>query len=218
MSSLPSRTSDTPILLATTNPAKERTFRWLLEGLPLSPVTPARLGLDADPKEEGDSHEAIARLKAQEWSAAGGSVLAIASDGGLVIPALGARWESRYTHRFAGPAADDAERTRRLLELMHPHSGTAREASWVEALAIADRGRVLVSWELQGGTGVIAESPAAEPAIPGFWAFSVWYFPQFGKSYNQLAPQEREALDDHWVRLRPMVQHFFRQKFPQLAR
>jgi len=210
-------TSDPPILLATTNPAKERTFRWLLEGLLLSPVTPARLGLDSDPKEEGDSHEAIARLKAQEWSAAGGSVLAIASDGGLVIPALGARWESRYTHRFAGPAADDAERTRRLLELMHPHSGTAREASWVEALAIADRGLVLASWELSGSTGVIAESPVDQPSIPGFWAFSVWYFPRLGKGYNQLSPEERESLDDHWTRLRPMVQRFLRQEFPLLA-
>jgi inosine/xanthosine triphosphate pyrophosphatase family protein len=205
----PQRTaSRPPILLATTNLAKERTFRWLLEGLPLSPVTPGQLGLDSAPEEEGDTHEAIARLKAQQWSAAGGSVLAIASDGGLVIPALGGRWESRFTHRFAGPAADDAERVRRLLELLRPYQGAAREASWVEALAIADRGEVLASWELRGSTGVISEAPADEPLIPGFWAFSVWHFPQLGKSYNQLTPQEREALDDHWTRLRPMVQRF----------
>lgn len=197
----------TPILLATTNPAKERTFRWLLEGLLFSPVTPGQLGLDSVPEEQGDTHEAIARGKAAASSQAA-SVLAIASDGGLVIPALGARWESRFTHRFAGPAADDMERVRRLLELMRPYEGAAREASWVEALAIADQGEVLASWELRGGTGIIAESPADAPAIPGFWAFSLWFFPQLGKSYNQLALQEREALDDHWVRLRPMVQRF----------
>jgi XTP/dITP diphosphohydrolase len=204
----PQRTaSKPPILLATTNPAKLRMFHWLLEGLPLSPVTPGQLGLDSVPEEEGDTHEAIARLKAQEWSRAG-SVLTIASDGGLVIPALGAHWESRFTHRFAGPTADDAERVRRLLELMRPYEGAAREASWVEALAIADRGRVLASWEVPGGAGVIAESPADDPMIPGFWAFSVCFFPQWGKSYNQLTPQELEALDNHWTRLRPMVQRF----------
>jgi hypothetical protein len=91
---------------------------------------------------------------------------------------------------------------------MRPYRGLAREASWVEALAIADRGQVLASWELRGGPGVIAESPDDSPLVPGFWAFSVWFFPQFGKSYNQLTPQEREALDDHWTRLRPMVRRF----------
>ena len=202
----------TPILLATTNPAKERTFRWLLDGLPLSPMTPAELAFEDVPQEEGETHEAIARSKAELWSLAG-STLAIASDGGLVLPALGGRWESRYTHRFAGPAADDAERLSRLLELMRPFQGADREASWREAVAIAHRGRILVSWELKGGTGIIADSPADPYQVPGFWAFSVWYFPQFGKTYPELSPGERESLDDHWTRLRQLVQRYFRCHF-----
>ena len=115
----------TPILLATTNPAKERTFRWLLDGLPLSPMTPAELAFEDVPQEEGETHEAIARSKAELWSLAG-STLAIASDGGLVLPALGGRWESRYTHRFAGPATDDAERLSRLLDA---HAALPRRGS-----------------------------------------------------------------------------------------
>jgi XTP/dITP diphosphohydrolase len=206
--SLPLKQS-TPILLATGNPAKQQTLRWLLEGLPLAPVTPQELGLESVPEEEGETHEAIARLKVQEWSEAA-SMLAIASDGGLVIPALGKNWESRFTHRFAGPAADDAERLRRLLELMQPYQGQQREASWVEALAIADQGRVLASWELKGSTGVIAESPGDSPPVPGFWVFSVWQFPQLRKTYNQLSPSEKEALDDHWTHLRQLVQDFFK--------
>jgi XTP/dITP diphosphohydrolase len=199
----------TPILLATGNPAKQQALRWLLEGLPLSPVTPRALGLELEPEEEGETHEAIASLKAQEWSRAA-SMLAIASDGGLLVPVLGQRWESRFTHRFAGPAADDAERLRRLLELMQPYRGQQREASWIEALAIADRGQTLASWELKGSAGVIAESPGDGPQVPGFWVFSVWQFPQLGKTYNQLSPQEKEALDDHWTRLRQLVQDFFK--------
>lgn len=206
---MPNLTTDsTPILLATTNPAKQQKLRWLVQGLPLAPVTPKELGLNSAPEEEGETHETIARLKAQQWSEAG-NMLAIASDGGLVIPALGGRWESRFTHRFAGPAADDSERLRRLLELLHPYQGAARQASWLEALAIADRGRVLASWELQGGKGVIAEGPGASPRVPGFWVFSVWYFPEFGKTYNQLAPEELASMDDHWTRLRQLVQRFF---------
>jgi inosine/xanthosine triphosphate pyrophosphatase family protein len=200
------------ILLATGNPAKQQALRRLLEGLPLHLVTPAELGLHSVPDEDGETHEAIARQKARDWSLAG-NTLAIATDGGLVIPVLGGRWESRFTHRFAGPAASDDERLQRLLELLRPHSGAERAASWVEALAVADRGRVLASWELTGGTGVIADAPGDSPPVPGFWVFSVWYFPQFGKSYNQLTPQELESLDDHWTRLRHLVQEFFQREF-----
>ncbi len=146
----------TPILLATGNRDKQEEFRRLLHGLPFAPVTPAEAGLSGIPGEDGETHEDIARDKAAQWSAAA-SMLAIASDGGLVIPALGPRWESRYTHRFAGPAADNDGRLARLLELMRPFHGEDRRASWVEALAIAHRGRILASWELDGSIGYLDE-------------------------------------------------------------
>ena len=195
-----------PILLATGNPDKQAEFRRLLHGLPFAPVTPADAGLSGVPEEEGDTHEAIARDKAAQWSKAA-SMLAIASDGGLVIPALRLRWESRYTHRFAGPAADNDERLSRLLELMRPFHGEDRRASWVEALAIADRGRVLASWELYGGGGYLDEQPPAGP-LPEFWVFSVWRFPRFGATYSQLTGAQRESIDDHWGRLRRLVRRF----------
>ena len=196
----------TPILLATGNRDKQTEFRRLLNGLLFTPVTPAEAGLNGVPDEEGDTHEAIARDKAAQWSKTA-SMLAIASDGGLVIPALGPRWESRYTHRFAGPAADNDERLRRLLELMRPHHGEDRRASWVEALAIAHSGRILVSWELSGGVGYLDEQPPIGP-LPEFWAFSVWRFPRFGATYGQLTDAQRESIDDHWGRLRRLVRRY----------
>lgn len=198
----------TRILLATGNPAKQQTLRWLLEGLPLQPVTPRELGLHSVPEEDGDTHEAIARLKARDWSRAA-DMLVIASDGGLVVPALGGNWESRFTHRFAGMEADDDERTRQLLEMMSPFRGDERRASWVEAVAVADRGEVLASWELAGSTGIIQESPGNAPQVPGFWVFSLWYFPEQDKTYNELTPLEKDSLDDHWTRLKELVQQFF---------
>ena len=209
--------NQTPILLATSNPAKQQSFRWLLDGLPLSLVTPQQLGLASVPEEAGDTHHAVARLKAQQWSQAGSqgdSILAIASDGGLLVPALGSDWASLYTHRFAGDTATDAERVNRLLELLKPYRGADRQASWVESLAMAHRGRVLVSWEVRGATGVISEKPHGEgPEALGFWAFSVWEFPQLRKSFHQLSLQERDLLDDHWVRLRRLVRRFFQSHF-----
>lgn len=197
----------TPILLATGNLDKQEQFRQILDGLPFLPVTPSEAGLEGPSGEFGDTHEAIARDKAVRWSAAS-SMLAIASDGGLVIPALGPRWESRYTRRFAGPAADNNERLSRLLELMRPYAGEDRRASWVEALAIAHNGRVLVSWELTGGVGYLDERPPDSP-LPEFWVFSVWRFPRYGATYNRLTAAQRESIDDHWGRLRRLAHRFF---------
>ena len=74
---------------------------------------------------------------------------------------------------------------------------------------MADQERVLASWELQGATGIIADRPVGSPPASGFWAFSVWYFPELGKTYNELSLPEREKLGDHWVRLRQLVHGFF---------
>ena len=201
----------TPILLATGNPDKQAEFHRLLDGLPFAPVTPAERGISGVPDEEGDTHEAIARDKAAQWSSAA-SMLAIASDGGLVVPALGPRWESRYTHRFAGPAAGNDERLARLLELMRPYHGEDRRASWIEALSIADRGRALVSWELSGGTGYLDEHPPAGP-LPEFWVFSVWRFPQFGKTYTHLTAAERDSVGGHWDRLGRLLRRYLTSVF-----
>ncbi len=199
-------TQPVPILLATGNRDKQAEFRRLLDGLSFTSVSPADAGLTGVPEEEGDNHEDIARDKAVQWSKAA-SMLAIASDGGLAIPALGPRWESRYTRRFAGPAADNGERLSRMLELMRPYQGQDRSASWVEAVAIAHCGRVLVSWELRGGVGYLDEQPPDGP-LPEFWVFSVWRFPQFGAVYPELTEAQRESIDDHWSRLRRLVRRF----------
>ena len=201
----------TPILLATGNGDKQRAFRSLLADLPLCPVTPNELGISASPDEDGETHEAIAREKAVRWSEAG-SMLAIASDGGLVIPALGPAWESRYTRRFAGPAVNDLQRVDRLLEIMEPFTGTDRNASWAEAVAVAYKGRPLVSWELLGANGEIAQTREPGP-VPEFWAFTIWTFPDYGKTYNQLTFEERESLNDHWTRLGHLVRRFFQSIF-----
>ena len=200
------------LLLATSNPAKQRRLGWLLEGLALTPVTLDALRLAGrEPEEEGATHEENARIKAEFWSRLWDGT-AISSDGGLVIPVLGNRWTSLRTHRFAGVAAGDEMRVRRLLELMEPYYGDQRRASWVEAVAIADRGRLLGSWQVEGATGTLLKSPGSGPRVPGFWAFSIWYFPELEKTYNELDQGELKALDDHWTQLKGLVQDFFRQR------
>ncbi len=205
-----------PILLGTGNADKQDSLRRLVEDLPLLPTQPLPPDLKAAPEETGGTHEAIAGTKAIYWSQVA-STLAVASDGGLLLPALGMNWESRYTSRFAGPSANNAQRLECLLELMLPYHGDQRAASWVEAVAVADRGRLLASWQVTGAAGVIADRVAGVPPDSGFWVFSVWYFPRFGKTYDQLSPDERAGVGDHWAQLREPVQTFFRSYLERVS-
>ncbi len=199
-----------PLLLATTNPHKLDRLRWLLEGLPIEIVEPSQLSVppSAIPPEHGKSHEAIARSKAVEWSRIA-SLPAIASDGGLHIPALGDSWSSLTTGRFAGEEASNREKARDLLEMMAPFKGEARLATWVEALAVASEGRCLASWEVTGAEGALVDEVPSDVPDTGFWVFPIWHIPRFGKTYDRLDGEEMAQVDDHWAQLRDHVRSFF---------
>ena len=203
--------SNSKILLGTGNLAKQETLRWLLDGLSLRCFTPADLGLTTVPDETGSTHLEIACQKALQWSATT-SMLVIASDGGLTVPSLGDCWESRFTHRFAGQDASDEDRVKQLLELMKSFTGEDRKASWIESIAIADHTEVLTSWEITGADGLISNDPVEDTGIPGFWVFSIWFIPQFGKYYNQLTTSQKETINDHWGQLKRNVQAFFQKR------
>ena len=199
-----------PLLLATTNPHKLDKLRWLLEGLPIEIVTPSQLCVPPEmiPPEHGASHVAIARSKAVHWSRIA-SLPAIASDGGLRIPALGDSWSSLTTGRFAGEGATSQEKAHALLEAMAPFKEEARRATWVEALALASEGRCLASWEVAGAEGVLLDELPSVVPDAGFWVFPLWHIPRFGKTYDQLEDDELAQVDDHWTQLRDRIRSFF---------
>lgn len=197
------------ILLATTNLAKREKLRWLLAGLDLEPVDPEERSVQVPLEETAGSHRANAVLKAVAASHAS-STLAIASDGGLLVPALGPAWDSLRTHRFAGEAADDHTRLEELLRLMKDRGGQARRAHWVEALAVAEAGSLLAAWQEQGGSGLLLEGFDPSAIYSGFWAATIWYFPEVGKTYAQMSEQEQASIGDPWSKLKLWVQNFFR--------
>jgi inosine/xanthosine triphosphate pyrophosphatase family protein len=190
-------THASPVLLATRNPAKARRLRELCEGLGLS----VRDGTDLpDPPqidEAGATHLANAVRKAVGWSRAYGC-LSIASDGGLVIPALGNAWESTLTHRATGADVPDEERARRLLARMRELVGVRREAYWAEAIAVARGGVVVGAWEVDGLRGVIGESYRPEPGgTPGFWADALWETPN-GRKRWEIRGDQQAGESDPW--------------------
>lgn len=195
------------VLLATDNVAKQKRLSWLLEGLELQFVTPAQLPSRPGLREEGRSHRANAVRKATAWSLAFGGT-AIASDGGLVVPALGARWRSLHTQRFAGSERSDAERATALLDLVGPLAGQQRRAYWREVVAIAEAGRLLRTFQVRGGEGVIASTFARKDIRDGFWVGALLHFPSVGKPYARLTPEELRRVGDHWAALRSRVRRW----------
>ena len=75
------------LLLATTNPGKQREFRRLLEALPAEVVTPDEIGLGLDVEEPFDTYAENATAKADAYARASG-LLTLADDSGLEVAAL----------------------------------------------------------------------------------------------------------------------------------
>ena len=185
------------LLIATTNPAKAERLERLCYGLALELVDGLSLGGEPTTEEEGASHLANAVRKAVDWSRRHREV-AIASDGGLVIPTLGDGWESLLTRRATGGAVSDEEHAHRLLARMRDLSGERRAVYWAEALAVAHDGTVVGAWETNGLHGRIADEYAPRQGVSGFWVSGLWVSPD-GRRYGDLEDSELAAVGDPWA-------------------
>ena len=193
------------ILLGSTNVAKIDRLRDCLEGWSFDFITVNELSPHEPPEEGGSTHLEIAESKAVAWAQINGE-LAIASDGGIDIPALGPNWDSLLTRRAAGENATDEDRIQHLLALMeHLDSDSEREATWKEAVTIAAPNGVIRSWEVTGPTGTVRRQ-RSESRIEGFWLASLWHFTGLGKTYTELSTEELRLARDPWLRLAADVQ------------
>ncbi|MCE2469420.1 MAG: hypothetical protein J4F32_02670 [Dehalococcoidia bacterium] len=192
------------LLLATTNPAKAALLRRLCDGTGFALADASETAPPAV-AETANSHLAIAVQKAAAWSRARGC-LAVASDGGIAIPALEAvaprAWESRLTKRATGEeGVSDLQRAQRLLRLARDLRGAQRAASRVEAVAVARGGALLGAWQAAGFQGTLAED--AQPprcGTNGAWVESVLLAPD-GRRYWQLTSDDLAAYDEPWQTL-----------------
>lgn len=196
--------ADSSILLATSNPAKAQKLRRVLDGLGYTFRSPRDYRPTDEPEERGGTHREVAVAKAVFWSARIGG-LAIASDGGARIPALGGRWNSLFTRRAAGAEVDDHARADHLLGLMRGRQGAERDVIWVEGLALARAGEPLASWEVEHLLGRLVESHTPAQIVGGFWMSGLIYVPRFGKVLAQLSADQLEEADSCWNELRRLV-------------
>lgn len=181
------------IVLATTNRGKVREFCDLLALHPAfaewTLKTPGDLGVDIPPIEEtGTTFAENALLKARAVANAV-NLPALADDSGLCVDALDGA-PGLHSARWAGPNADDKERTALLLARLVAVPAARRTARFVCALALVrPSGEVLaVSGACEG---VIAAAPHG---TDGFGYDPVFLLPALGRTMAQLSPAEKNTL------------------------
>jgi XTP/dITP diphosphohydrolase len=181
------------ILLATRNRGKLREFRSLMEHGRLRLLGLEDTGILRDCPETGITFAENARQKALEYSMES-ELPVLADDSGLEVFVIGGR-PGIHSARYAGRAATDAERIRRLLAELAPIEGSRREARFVCALALARHGKVRI--EVEGECrGLIAQEPKGRN---GFGYDPIFFFPQLGKTYAELSAEEKN-LHSHRAR------------------
>jgi XTP/dITP diphosphohydrolase len=176
------------LLIATGNAGKVREYEELLNGLPVTCIGPADLGLDLEVEETGSSFEENAILKAVAFARASGK-LTLADDSGLEVDALGGK-PGVQSARYGGPGKSDADRWQLLLRELEGVPWERRTARFrcVIALATPD-GQVSTT----DGTceGMIVLSPAGHN---GFGYDPVFYLAERECTMAQLPDGEKNAI------------------------
>lgn len=192
-----------PLVAATTNAAKLASLasvvgrRQVLGPLPaaMEPTEPDHVEIAGI-----DALVGIAVAKAVLVSDALGGAWTIASDGGLLVPGLGDRWQPARTRRFAGPATTNRERAEALLALAKGLTGDQRRIGWREAVAIAKSGRVVATFTAEATPGWLIEELPADWDDDGqeFWVPRLW-------ATDPGSSPQSNAGGDHWDRLALLV-------------
>jgi XTP/dITP diphosphohydrolase len=184
------------VLIATSNPGKLRDFAGAaaahdinIAGIPgfasLPPVV-----------EDGDTFEANARKKAEEYSRAVPGELVLADDSGIEIDALGGG-PGVHSARYAADEANNAKVLRKLRNV----PTRKRTGRFVCVIAAARDGQTLETFR---GTaeGVILNVPQG---TNGFGYDPLFYFPQIKKTFAELTAEEKSKYSHRGAAFRAFL-------------
>ena len=173
----------TRLLIATTNPGKQREFRRLLADLPAELVTPDEIGLALEVDEPHDTYEANASAKAEAFARASG-LLSMADDSGIEIAALDWGPGVRSARWGGGRNAD------RVLEALGPEPD--RRARMVCAVAVARPDGPGVTVETF--SGVVGGMVAPEARGSGGFGYDPIFQLADGRTTAELPEAEKDRL------------------------
>jgi XTP/dITP diphosphohydrolase len=196
------------LLVATRNQGKLREYEQLLAGLALNLTYLTEEGVTHQVEETGKTFAENAVRKARDYARVSG-LLTLADDSGLEVDALGGE-PGIHSSRYAGPAADDEDRNRLLLEKMQGVPWERRGARFRCVIAIAEPEGDTYTAE---GTceGVIARTPQGEH---GFGYDPVFYLPEHDGTMAQLPLEVKNRLSHRAKaaqRIRPILERIMRR-------
>lgn len=177
----------TTLLLATTNPGKQRELGRLLAAVPATVVEPAQVGLALDVPEPHHTYAENATVKAEAYCRASG-LLTLADDSGLEVAALD--WGPGVrTNRYGGPGVADP--VAYLLEQLA--DATDRRARMVCCLALGiPDGSGPPRIELF--TGVVEGTVAHRSTGAGGFGFDPIFLLPSGITTAELPEEEKDRI------------------------
>jgi len=190
-----------PILvLATRNQGKVRELAEMLKDHPVEIKSLADFGPIPEVEEDGASFDDNAYKKASFTAKALGFP-AMADDSGLVVEALGGEPGVRSA-RYAGENATDQENVEKLLREMEGKSD--RRAAFECVISIAVPSGPALTYEGRC-EGEITTEPRGEG---GFGYDPVFYYPPLGKTFAELAPEEKNRVSHRGQAMAQVAREF----------
>jgi XTP/dITP diphosphohydrolase len=160
-----------------------------------------KLGVDFDAEETGDTFEANARSKAQDYAEASG-VLTLADDSGLEVDALDGA-PGVYSARYAGEHGDDEANNDLLLANLADVAPGKRAARYRIVIALTDPATmetVTVEGACEGEIGF------ERKGSNGFGYDPLFYVPQHQKSMAELTADQKDALSHRGIAARKIAE------------
>jgi len=190
------------LIAATNNAHKLTEIRAILAGADVELLSMRDAGLEMEIEETGSTFEENAMIKAKAVYAATG-IAAIGDDSGLEIDALNGA-PGVYSARYAGENATDLDRIHKVWRELESVPEENLGAQFVCTIAcVLDeetsfvvrgicRGRIIRECRGEGGFGY-------DPCF---------YVPKLGKTYSELAPEEKNAISHRGNALKKFVGEF----------
>lgn len=175
------------LLVATTNPGKQREFRRLLAHLPADVVTPDELGLGLDVEEPYDTYAENATVKADAYARASG-LLTLADDSGLEVAALGGGPGVR-TGRWGQRDGRDPDR---MIEVVAGADDRGARMVCVLAIGVPSGGDAAPSVELF--EGVVSGSIAAARRGSGGFGYDPVFELAEGRTTAELPEADKDLV------------------------
>jgi XTP/dITP diphosphohydrolase len=184
------------VYCATGNPGKLREFQLAAGQGGVQVETVPGLADMLPCEETGATFEANAILKAEYYGQHAPGLL-FADDSGLEVDALGGA-PGIYSARFAGPGATDEANNQLLLERMR--GVRDRSARFVCVIALANGGRWVRTFR-----GAVEGQVLEELRGPnGFGYDPLFYYPPFGCSFGEAAPERKLTVSHRGAALRAL--------------